>query len=75
MSKHQANMDSSKKGIKYDTNKQSWYAMPLCLLKPLADVFNAGEIKYKTFNCLKPFDDSDRRFYNAMMRHIEDSQN
>ena len=30
-----------------------------------------GEKKYETFNCLKPFEDSDRRFWDAMMRHAE----
>jgi len=49
-------------GIKYDKDKQGWYPMPLVILKPLADVFLAGEKKYETFNCLKPFEDSDRRF-------------
>ena len=61
-------------GIKLDEGKQSWYAMPLVVLKPLADVFNAGEKKYETFNCLKPFVDPDRRFYNAAMRHLEACQ-
>lgn len=62
------------KGIKLDSGKQPYYAMPLVLLKPLADVFTAGEIKYKTFNCLQPFDDPDRRFYDAIMRHLEACQ-
>ena len=61
-------------GLKLDTGKQPWFAMPLVVLKPLADVFKAGEIKYETFNCLLPFDDPSRRFYDAMMRHNEASQ-
>lgn len=61
----------TEKGLKNDQNKQQWYPMPLVLLQPLADVFIAGEKKYKIFNCLKPFDDSDRRFYDALMRHLE----
>jgi len=65
---------SEEKGLKYDTGKQGWYPMPLKILKPLADVFLAGEKKYKTFNCLNPFDDSDRRFFDAAMRHLEESQ-
>jgi len=48
--------------------------MPLEILEPLADVFRAGEKKYETFNCLKPFDDPARRFYDAMMRHMEAQQ-
>lgn len=48
--------------------------MPLSILEPLADVFRAGEFKYTTFNCLKPFDDPDRRFWDAAMRHLEACQ-
>ena len=62
------------KGLKHDTGKQPWYAMPLEVLEPLADVFRAGEQKYETFNCLIPFDDPSRRFYDGMMRHIAASQ-
>jgi hypothetical protein len=61
-------------GIKFDEGKQNWYAMPLEILEPLAEVFRAGEKKYETFNCLKPFDDPARRFYDAMMRHVEAQQ-
>lgn len=61
-------------GLKYDSEKQEWYAMPLEVVKLLADVFAAGEKKYKTFNCLKSFEDSDRRFYNATLRHISECQ-
>lgn len=57
-------------GLKYDQGKQQWYAMPLELLQPLADVFAAGEKKYSTFNCLHPFDDADRRFWDATIRHL-----
>ena len=62
------------KGLKYDNGKQKWYAMPLELLVPLADVFTAGEKQYEIFNCLQPFEDSDRRFYDSQMRHVEASQ-
>lgn len=61
-------------GLKLDADKQHYYAMPLSLLKPLADVFRAGEKKYATFNCLKPFEESDRRFWDATMRHLEQCQ-
>lgn len=61
-------------GLKKDEGKQEWYALPLVILKPLAEVFRAGEKKYATFNCLEPFADSDRRFYNAIMRHLEACQ-
>ena len=62
------------KGLKHDTGKQPWYAMPLEVLKPLADVFTAGELKYSTFNCLQPFEDPNRRFYDGQMRHTEECQ-
>jgi hypothetical protein len=67
-------INAGKKGLKFDQNKQPWYAMPLSVLKPLASVFAAGEKKYATFNCLQPFDDSDRRFWDATMRHLEEFQ-
>ena len=62
------------KGIKYDIGKQQWYATPLDVLSLLADVFSAGEKKYETFNCLQPFDDSNRRFWDATMRHLNACQ-
>lgn len=61
-------------GLKLDQGKQEWYAMPLCIVRMLADVFAAGEKKYETFNCLQPFENGDRRFFNAAMRHLEDCQ-
>lgn len=66
--------DPPAKGLKYDAGKQPWFAMPLVILKPLADVFAAGERKYDTFNCLNPFDDPERRFWDAAMRHMEACQ-
>lgn len=63
-----------KEMLKYDEGKQQWYAMPLVILKPLADVFRAGEKKYEVFNCLQDFKDPERRFYDATMRHLEASQ-
>jgi len=59
-----------KKGIKFDSGKQQWFAMPLVVLAPLADVFTAGSVKYKLFNCLLPFDNSDQRFWDSTMRHM-----
>ena len=61
-------------GMKYDEGKQGWYAMPLELLKPLAEVFTQGEKKYQTFNCLNDFREPERRFYDAIMRHLEACQ-
>ena len=48
--------------------------MPLQVLEPLADVYTAGAKKYEKFNCLKPFDNGDERFYDAQMRHTRLSQ-
>jgi hypothetical protein len=62
------------KGQKHDDGKQAWFAMPMEVLIPLAQVYRAGEKKYSTFNCLQPFDDSSRRFYDGMMRHNAESQ-
>jgi hypothetical protein len=64
----------STEGMKLDSGKQPWYAMPLEVLEPLADVFAAGEKKYSTFNCLQSFEDSSRRFYDGQMRHIKATQ-
>lgn len=61
-------------GLKFDQGKQPWFAMPLEVLMPLADVFAAGEKKYNTFNCLQPFRDANRRFYDGQMRHTEQCQ-
>ena len=61
-------------GLKLDNDKQQWYALPLMILKPLADVFYAGENKYSIFNCLEPFSDSNRRFWDAAMRHLMECQ-
>ncbi|MFA5355277.1 MAG: dATP/dGTP diphosphohydrolase domain-containing protein [Candidatus Paceibacterota bacterium] len=69
MSDQEKEFDKSK-GAKFDVGKQGWYPMPLVILEPLADVFLAGEKKYECFNCLKPFEDSDRRFWDATMRHL-----
>jgi hypothetical protein len=61
-------------GKKFDKGKQQWYPMPLTVLKDLADAFVAGEPKYGLFNCLEPFEDSDRRFWDAAIRHLEECQ-
>jgi hypothetical protein len=64
------------KGLKFDKGKQEWYRLPLIVLRPLADVYcnpKAGG-KYPAFNCLLPFEDGDRRLWDAMMRHAEASQ-
>ena len=63
-------------GAKFDQGKREWFRMPLVVLGPLADVYSNPKAggKYPAFNCLKPFDDGDRRFWNAIMRHLEAAQ-
>lgn len=56
-------------GLKHDAGKLDWYALPLEILEPLAELLLAGEQKYSTFNCLEPFENSNRRFWSANMRH------
>ena len=60
--------------VKYDNDKQEWYAMPLEVASLLADVFAAGEKKYETFNCLKEYPEFDRKLWNATMRHLQECQ-
>lgn len=61
-------------GKKDDAGKQRWYAMPLCVLQPLLDVFNAGKEKYGIFNCLNDFENPNERFWDANMRHANECQ-
>lgn len=61
-------------GKKFDEGKLDWYPMPLVVIKPLVQVFMVGVRKYGLFNCLKEFENSDQRFYNAQMRHAEACQ-
>ena len=61
-------------GLKDDAGKQLWFALPLEILHPLADVMAYGEGKYGLRNCLNPFTEPDRRFFDAAMRHLESCQ-
>lgn len=61
-------------GKKTDRGKEDWHCVPLELVELLVPVFEYGVKKYGRFNCLKPFDDYDRRFYSAKMRHTRASQ-
>lgn len=56
-------------GLKNDTDKLDWHALPLEILEPLVEAFVAGTKKYERFNCLSPFKDPDKRFFSAQMRH------
>ena len=64
----------SSEGLKHDTGKRKWHSLPLVILEPLADLFEAGRGEYGKFNCLKPFDNPDERFWDATMRHLEACQ-
>ena len=61
-------------GKKDDAGKQRWYAMPLCVLKDLSDTFNHGVNKYGLFNCLDEFDRPAERFWDSMIRHLDECQ-
>ena len=56
-------------GKKFDTGKLDWSVIPLEVLEPLVEVFMAGERKYGYLNCLREFENGDRRFFAAAMRH------
>ena len=59
-------------GKKEDAGKHRWYAMPLCVLNDLADTFNHGAEEYGLFNCLQEFEEPKQRWWNALMRHLEE---
>lgn len=61
-------------GQKSDLGKVDWSVIPLEVLEPLALVFMAGEKKYGFMNCMKEFENGDRRFFAAAMRHKVDCQ-
>lgn len=61
-------------GLKYDADKLDWSVIPLEILEPLVKVFMAGEQKYGYRNCTKEFENGDRRFFAAAMRHTKDCQ-
>ncbi len=61
-------------GVKHDQGKLDWSTIPLEILEPLVQVFEAGAKKYGYMNCLKAFENGDRRFFAAAMRHTVDSQ-
>lgn len=64
-----------REGLKHDDGKLDWYALPLEILEPLADLMSkVGEPRYGLFNCMKPFSDANRRFYNGIMRHMRACQ-
>ena len=56
-------------GLEFDKGKIDWSVIPLEVIEPLVEVFMAGEAKYGFMNCLKDFENGDRRFFAAAMRH------
>jgi hypothetical protein len=58
------------KGKKITEGKLKWHAMPLVMLEPLADVFQAGVGHYGKYNILKPFNNPDEDFYDSTIRHL-----
>jgi len=63
-------------GKKDDTGKADWDAMPLEVIELLVPVFESGiEVKgYGRHNCIQPFEESRRRFYSGLMRHLRKCQ-
>lgn len=62
------------KAKKFDDEKLDWHSMPMFLLEPLVQVFEAGVKKYGRHNHLKPFDNGDVRLWNSAQRHLVDCQ-
>lgn len=65
---------AKQQGTQYGGGKLDWSVIPLEILEPLVKVFMAGEKKYGCLNCLKEFQDGDRRFFADGMRHKVESQ-
>lgn len=61
-------------GKKHDEGKLDWHALPLELVELLVPVAVAGAKKYGRGNILEPFNEADRRFYSATMRHVRACQ-
>ena len=61
-------------GKKHDEGKLDWHALPLELVELLVPVAVAGAKKYGRGNILEPFDEADRRFYSATLRHVRACQ-
>lgn len=61
-------------GLKLDQGKLDWHAFPFVCLEGLIKVAMAGCKKYARFNCLKPFDEGDSRFFSAAIRHTVECQ-
>lgn len=57
------------RGAKFDQGKIDWSVLPLEVIEPLVQVFMAGELKYGFMNCMKHFENGERRFFAAAMRH------
>ena len=63
-----------KNGTKFDQGKKDWSLVDLKFIEPLIDVFVCGEKNHGYENWKKEFDNCERRFFAAMMRHVEKSQ-
>jgi hypothetical protein len=61
-------------GKKFDKDKLDWSVLDLAFIEPLIPVFKLGEHRYGYLNHLNPFENSSRRFYAAIMRHMRASQ-
>ncbi len=61
-------------GKKFDKDKMDWSLIDLKLIEPLIPVLKRGEEKYGYENWKKEFENGDRRFHAAMMRHAKACQ-
>ncbi len=64
----------SKKGIKHDKGKREWSLLPLSIVGYIADVFTFGAKEYSECGW-QTVPNAKKRYYDALMRHIEKYQN
>ena len=59
-----------------EPHKQRWFAMHLGLIKPMLDVFtvNKDSGRYPEFSHMGKFENGREELFDAMMRHVEASQ-
>ncbi len=60
---------------KLDDGKTDWSILDLKMIEPIIPAMKHGEGKYGFNNWKGGIDNWDRRYYSAMMRHAEASQN
>jgi hypothetical protein len=61
-------------GLKHDKGKLDWSTLDMAFIEPLVETTSHGVEEYGFMNYLKPFENSDRRFWAAMQRHLKGCQ-